>query len=152
MDAVPPSLALAQAAVESGWSTSRFSDLGNALFGQWTWGGKGITPNQQRSEMGDYKIASFENPFLSVMAYMDNLNTHPAYGDLRVRRAELRRNGERLSGWELAKSLTRYSERGEEYVRMLHSIMQVNRLDPADDAYLSDGPTIYLVPAGSGAP
>jgi len=85
------------------------------------------------------------------MAYMRNLNTHRAYAGLRARRAEIRANGERISGFELAKTLTSYSERGAAYVDSLHAIMRVNQLDPTDDAYLSDGPTYYLVPVGKGA-
>jgi uncharacterized FlgJ-related protein len=101
--------------------------------------------------MGDYRIAAFETPLQSVMAYMRNLNTHAAYAGLRARRAELRSKGERISGWELVKTLDRYSERGPAYVASLHTIMRVNGLDPADDAYLGDGPTIWLVPVGEGA-
>ncbi len=151
VDVVPVSLALSQCAEESGWGTSRFAAEGNALFGQWTWGGTGIKPEQQRSGMGDYRIAAFETPLGSVMAYMMNLNTHAAYAGLRARRAEMRARSERISGWELAKTLDKYSERGLEYVDSLHAIMRVNQLDPADDAFLGDGPTIYLVPVGEGA-
>ena len=150
VDVVPVSLALAQCAEESGWGTSRFAAEGNALFGQWSWGGKGIKPLNQREGKGDYRIAAFETPLESVMAYMNNLNTHNAYAKLRARRAELRAKGERISGWELAKTLDKYSERGQAYVDSLHSIMRVNQLDPADDAYLGDGPTIWLVPVGEG--
>ena len=150
VDMVPVSLVLSQCAEESGWGTSRFAAEGNALFGQWSWGGKGIKPEQQRDGMGDYRIAAFETPLQSVMAYMLNLNTHAAYAGLRARRAELRAKGERMSGWELAKTLDKYSERGAAYVDSLHAIMRVNRLDPADDAYLGDGPTIFLVPVGEG--
>jgi Bax protein len=85
------------------------------------------------------------------MAYIHNLNTHPAYQELRARRAEMRTRGERPSGWDLAETLVRYSERGEAYVETLHSIMRANRLEPADDAYLGDGPSLYLVPVGAGA-
>ena len=151
VDAVPVSLALAQCAEESGWGTSRFAAEGNALFGQWSWGGEGIKPLQQREGMGDYRIAAFETPLHSVMAYMKNLNTHNAYAGLRVRRAELRAKGERMSGFELAKTLDKYSERGAAYVESLHGIMRVNQLDPADDAFLGDGPTIWLIPVGEGA-
>ena len=151
IDIVPVSLALSQCAEESGWGTSRFAAEGNALFGQWSWGGKGIKPQQQREGMGDYRIAAFETPLQSVMAYMRNLNTHAAYAGLRARRAELRATGERMSGFELAKTLDKYSERGAAYVESLHAIMRVNRLDPADDAFLGDGPTIWLVPIGEGA-
>ncbi|MGD9020004.1 MAG: glucosaminidase domain-containing protein [Desulfuromonadales bacterium] len=151
IDTLPPSLVLAQAAEESGWGTSRFAVEGNALFGMWTWSGKGVTPLQQRSELGNYKIASYETPLQSVIAYMHNLNTHQAYKDLRARRAELRKAGSQVTGWELAKTLTKYSERGQEYVDSLHSLMKVNRLQPTDDAYLGDGPTILLIPVGEGA-
>ncbi len=151
VDTLPPSLVLAQTAEESGWGTSRFAVEGNALFGMWTWGGEGIAPLQQRSGLGNYKIAAYETPLQSVIAYMHNLNTHPAYVDLRARRAELRKSGAKVTGWELAKTLTSYSERGRDYVDSLHSLMKVNRLQPTDDAYLGDGPTILLIPVGAGA-
>jgi len=151
VDSVPLSLVLAQGAEESGWGTSRFAAQGNALFGQWTWGGEGIKPEEQRDALGDYRIAAFETPLKSVMAYLLNLNSHRAYADLRTRRAELRRKGARVSGFELAKALTRYSERGEAYVVSLHDLMRINHLDAADDAHLGDTPTVYLVPVGPGA-
>jgi Bax protein len=151
IDTLPPSLVLAQAAEESGWGSSRFAVEGNALFGMWTWGDKGVTPLQQRSGLGNYKIAAYETPLQSVVAYMHNLNTHQAYKGLRARRAELRKAGAKVTGWELANTLTKYSERGQEYVDSLHSLMKVNKLQPTDDAYLGDGPTILLVPAGEGA-
>jgi len=150
VDTLPPSLVLAQAAEESGWGTSRFAVEGNALFGMWTWSGKGVTPLQQRSNLGNYKIASYETPLLSVIAYMHNLNTHQAYKALRARRADIREAGTKVTGWELANTLTKYSERGQEYVDSLHSLMKVNRLQPTDDAYLGDGPTILLIPVGEG--
>ena len=151
IDTLPPSLVLAQAAEESGWGSSRFAIEGNALFGMWTWGDKGVTPLQQRSGLGNYKIAAYETPLQSVIAYMHNLNTHQAYKGLRARRAELRNAGSKVTGWELANTLTKYSERGQEYVDSLHSLMKVNKLQPTDDAYLGDGPTILLIPSGEGA-
>lgn len=151
VDTLPPSLVLAQAAEESGWGTSRFAAEGNALFGMWTWSDKGIAPLQQRAGLGNYKIAAYETPLKSVIAYMHNLNTHRSYGKLRARRAELRKTGAKVTGWELANTLTSYSERGQAYVDSLHSLMKVNVLRPTDDAYLSDGPTILLIPVGEGA-
>ena len=148
---VPPSLVLAQAAEESGWGTSRFAVEGNALFGMWTWDDEGIRPEQQRSEHGDHKIASYKTPMESVMAYMRNLNTHRSYDTLRARRAELRRSGAKVTGWELAKTLTQYSERGQAYVDSLHGLMKTNVLMPTDDAYLGDGPSILLIPVGEGS-
>ena len=151
VDIVPASLALAQAAVESGWSTSRFADLGNALFGQWTWGDDGITPEQQRDHLGDYRIKAFATPEQSIAAYMHNLNTHPGYADFRERRHRLRADGKRLSGRELAPGLTAYSELGQEYVETLLSVIRVNHLPAADDAYLRDMKPVMLVPVGEGS-
>jgi Bax protein len=151
VDTLPPSLVLAQGAEESGWGTSRFAVEGNALFGMWTWDDEGITPQQQRSEHGDHKIASYKTPMESVIAYMRNLNTHRSYETLRARRAELRSFGGKVTGWELAKMLTKYSERGQGYVDSLHGLMKTNMLMPTDDAYLDDGPTILLIPVGEGS-
>lgn len=145
VDAVPPSLVLAQAAEESGWGTSRFAFTGNALFGQWTWGDKGIRPEQQRESKGDYKIAAFDAPLQSVQAHARNLNTHRAYADFRRAREQMRREERALNGHELAGTLTSYSERGADYVKTLRSIISFNKLGPADDAYLSDGQAIVLV-------
>lgn len=149
VDIVPISLALAQAAEESGWGTSRFAGLGNAVYGQWTWGDKAMTPEKQRKELGNYGIASFETLQQSICAYMLNLNTHNAYASLRSKRAELQKKGEKITGHTLAGQLTKYSERGEEYVKGLRSLMEYNRLKPTDDAYLSKKPPIYLVPVAN---
>jgi Bax protein len=151
VDVIPVSLALSQAAEESGWGTSRFAIQRNALFGMWTWGGKGIKPEQQRKELGEYRIASFETPLDGIRAYMRNLNTHRAYAKLRERRAEMRGKSEPIQGWALAETLDKYSERGQAYVESLHAIMRVNKLGPADDAYLGDGPVIRLIPVGEGS-
>jgi len=148
VDIVPPSLALAQGAEESGWGTSRFAAEGNAIYGQWTWGKQAIKPEQQRKELGNYGIRAFESLQESLCGYMLNLNTHPAYAKLRARRAELRSNGEKVTGAALAEELVNYSERGEDYVRTLRKMMEFNRLEPTDDAFLSDAPPVYLIPTG----
>lgn len=150
VDVIPTSLVLAQAAEESGWGTSRFAAAGNALFGQWTWGGAGIQPEQQRQSLGDYKIAAFESPLDSVSAYVRNLNTHRAYASLRERRAQLRAEQQPVTGIALVETLTSYSERGEDYVESLKTIIRVNKLAPADEAYLLDMTPIELVPVGDG--
>ncbi len=146
VDIVPVSLALAQAAEESGWGTSRFAAKGNAVYGQWTWGSNAITPEKQRKELGNYGIASFETLQQSISAYMINLNTHNAYSDLREKRAALREKNQKITGHILAGQLTKYSERGEVYVKSLRSLMEYNVLGPTDDAYLSKDAPIYLVP------
>ncbi len=150
VDIIPPSLVLAQSAEESGWGTSRFADLGNALFGQWTWD-EGIAPLERREGRGNYSIASFDTPLDSIRAYMLNLNTHGAYEELRERRHEMRLRHEQPTGWELARTLTRYSERGDAYVETLHTIMRVNALAAVDEAYLAEMAPITLVAIGEGS-
>ena len=143
-------LALAQTIEESGWGTSRFADLGNAMFGQWAWGDKAIKPEQQRSGKGDYGIAAFDSPQESVSGYMQNINTHNAYAPLREKRAELRAANKTPRGEDLAPTLINYSERGQHYVDSLNSIMRYNKLYEIDEAELT-GSVILLVPVGSGA-
>ncbi len=140
LDIVPPGLALGQAAYESGYATSRFAGEGNALFGQWTYGGEGMLPGQQRKQLGDHRIAAYEWPFDSVRAYFINLMSHPAYEDFRRLRAERRAAGKPLSSLELADGLVRYSERGQDYVDTLKGIIRTNHLDAADNARLRDEP------------
>ena len=151
VDIIPPSIAMAQTAEESGWGTSRFADLGNAMFGQWTWGDKGITPEEQRKGKGNYKIAAFETPLDSVMGYMLNLNTHNSYKLLRKKRAALRRENKAVTGLALTETLVNYSERGQEYVKSLNSLITYNKLSQIDEAHLNDKETILLIPTGEGA-
>jgi uncharacterized FlgJ-related protein len=147
VDVIPPSLSLAQAATESGWGTSRFAAEGNSLFGQWTWG-KGLKPTEQRtSQLGDYRVAAFDSTAQAAYSYALNLNTAPAYRDLRMKRADLRRQDLRVSGTVLADTLRNYSERGQAYVNDLKALIRENRLDDADDAYLRRTAVIHIVPA-----
>ena len=145
VDAVPPSLALGQAAYESGYGTSRFAREGNALFGQWTYGGKGMQPKQKRASKGNYGVAAYDWPLESVRGYMRNLNTHRAYQGLRDKRAAARSNDREPTGAELADTLTSYSEKGAEYVRNLKGIMRTNELAVADKATLQAGPAILII-------
>ena len=145
VDAVPPSLALGQAAYESGYGTSRFAREGNALFGQWTYGGKGMQPKQKRASKGNYGVAAYDWPLESVRGYMRNLNTHRAYQKLRDKRAAARSNDREPTGNELADTLTSYSEKGAEYVRNLKGIMRTNELAVADKATLQAGPAILII-------
>jgi Bax protein len=139
MDVVPASLALAQAAEESGWGTSRFAREGNALFGQWTFNpdDDGIVPTG-RGEGKTHRIRSFDDLAGSLRAYVRNLNTHPAYAKLRGMRKQMRQNHEDFSGYKLALTLDKYSERGEEYITSIHAIMDANQLQRFDGATLDD--------------
>jgi len=148
LDVIPPGLVLGQAAYESGYGTSRFAIEGNALFGQWTYGGQGLKPEQQRKELGDHRIASFDWPFDSVRGYFINLSSHPAYEDFRRLRAELKAEGKPLTSLALADGLIRYSERGQEYVDTLKGMIRKNGLEIADAAVFRDEPLRFLVAAG----
>jgi Bax protein len=147
VDIIPTGLALGQAAYESGYGASRFAVEGNALFGQWTYGGKGLVPEQQRKSLGDHRIAAFDWPFDSVRGYYINLMSHPAYEDFRRLRAETRAAGRPLKSMELADGLIKYSERGQEYVDTLKGIMRANGLDSADNAVFRDEPMRFSIGA-----
>ncbi len=139
IDIIPPSLAVAQAAEESGWGTSRFSREGNAIFGQWTFvaSDEGLVP-EDRDEDADHRVRSFDNLLESARAYALNLNTHRAYREFRKRRAALRADGAQVEGLKLAVALGRYSERGQEYVKTLRAHIRTNKLHLLDGARLRD--------------
>lgn len=140
VDVIPPSLAMAQAAKESGWGTSRFAQQGNALFGQWTWSEEhGIEPKDRDADK-DHLVRQFDTLIESVRAYMRNLNTHRAYRELRSLRAGMRERGEPLDGRKLAVGLKSYSELGMEYVQRIRTMISYNRLSQFDDARLAATP------------
>ena len=132
MDEIPVSLAIAQAAKETGWGTSRFAQEGNALFGQWTWSGDGIKPAGADSD-STHKVAKFKVLKASVKAYQRNLNTHSGYKDFRRERAIQRDNDGKLNSLELVKFLDKYAETGAEYTKILKQIIQQNSLTEYDD-------------------
>jgi len=148
LDVIPAGLVPGRAAYESGYGTSRFAVEGNALFGQWTYNGKGLVPEQQRKQLGDHQIASFDWPFDSVRGYFLNLSSHPAYGDFRRLRADRKAKGEPLTSLALADGLIRYSERGQQYVNTLKGIIRKNRPDIADGAVFRDESLRFLIGTG----
>ena len=135
MDEVPVSMAIAQAAKETGWGTSRFAQEGNALFGQWTWSGEGIKP-AGADDGTTHKVMKFKVLQASVKAYQRNLNTHSTYKDFRSARAELRNENKKLDSIVLTEHLDKYAETGKEYVRILQQIIRQNNLEDFDDAKL----------------
>lgn len=138
VDVAPASLAMAQAATESGWGSSRFAQRGNALFGQWTTaGGRGLVPHE-REEGKTHKVRSFDSLTDSAAAYLLNLNTHRAYRHFRARRAEMRAAGETLDGMLLAEELKAYSERGSEYVKLLQDMIRRDNLIEFEKARLGE--------------
>ena len=132
MDEIPVSLAIAQAAKETGWGTSRFAQKGNALFGQWTWSGNGIKPAGADND-STHKVASFKVLKASVKAYQRNINTHSSYKKFRKERAIQRDNYGKLNSLELVKYLDKYAETGIEYTKILSKIIKQNSLTDFDD-------------------
>jgi len=126
VDVVPPSLALAQSIVETGWGTSAPARKSNALFGMI--GGDGTDTA---------KLAAFESLYASVAAYVHNLNTYAPYVDFRRQRAQLRTDGKSPEGHALAMTLQRYSELGLEYTRHIQAVIEKESLSPFDDAQLT---------------
>lgn len=140
VDAVSPALAMAQSIEESGWGRSRFARNGNALFGQRVWAeGAGIVP-KQRADGQTFEVRAFERLIDSVRAYALNLNRHPAYADYRIERARQRATEVALDPYALAETLVEYSERREQYVETLHSIIRSNKLDQFEIARLEPKP------------
>ena len=135
MDEIPVSLAIAQAAKETGWGTSRFALKGNALFGQWTWSGDGLKP-KNADEGKDHKVMKFHSLQLSVRAYLRNLNTHSTYRNLRKARTELRNKNKPLDSLILSKHLDKYAETGNQYIEVLQKIIEQNNLKDFDEARL----------------
>jgi len=138
VDAVPVSLALAQAAQESGWGRSRFARNGNALFGQRTWNDTvpGLVP-LRRDEDADHRVRAFPDLLSAVRTYMHNLNTHPAYDAFRRARAATRARGAAPDPLRLAETLTHYAELGEGYIDAVCALIRVNRLREFDGARLA---------------
>ena len=137
MDIVPTSIALAQAAKESGWGTSRFALEGNAIFGQWTWNGAGIEPLEKIAGQ-KHKILKFPLLRASVKAYINNLNSHNGYKSFRKKRLQLRNENKNLSGLDLIHELDNYAQTGKEYTKILEKIIKQNDLDEFETVTIDD--------------
>lgn len=137
VDVIPVALALAQAAKESGWGASRFAQAGNALYGQWTWDetDKGMVP-RNRPEGKTYRVRAFDSVLDATRAYAVNINTHPAYEQLRQMRREIRARGEAPTGLEFTDALDKYASIGKRYGRALRNIINRNGLTALNDAAL----------------
>ena len=137
MDIIPVSIALAQAAKESGWGTSRFALEGNAIFGQWTWTGQGIEPLNKGKHEG-HKILRFPILRASVKAYKNNLNTHKGYSEFREKRHSIRKRNKTIKGLDLTNTLDRYAQTGKEYTEILEQIIKQNDLSDFETVQLTN--------------
>ncbi len=131
IDVLPPSMIVAQAIEESGWGTSRFARFGNALFGEWSWNGKGMIP-KGRKDGETYRVKTFDTVLDSLRSYMRNINSHNNYYQLRMRRKEARYRELLFSGYDFAGALYGYSQRGVEYVQSIRNIINRNNLTEFD--------------------
>jgi Bax protein len=134
VDVVPPSLAVAQAALESGWGTSRIAHAGKALFGQYTPDGQGPA---QSDDLKNYRVKYFSTLTDAVQSYATNLNTNAAYENFRKARAKMRAQGLDPDGYDLAKQIVNYSERRGEYVKAVRKLIDMNALSQFDDVRLA---------------
>ena len=132
VDVIPASLALAQAANESAWGTSRFARKASNFYGQWCFTeGCGLVPSQRAAGKG-HEVRKFDSAYVSVKSYIHNLNTHPAYAQLREIRYKKKQKKQSATGLELVVGLEKYSERKHAYVKELSSMIRFNKLSRYD--------------------
>lgn len=143
VDTVPVSLALTQAAIESGWGKSRFAKEANNIFGHWTYSKKGLVP-KKREEGKKHKIRIFNSLQASVDAYILNLNRNRAYNDFRTARAESRTVNDHFNGTDAAKTMVNYSEIKNKYIALLKSVMRANRFIKYDMPQRSESQTLLV--------
>ena len=129
IDIIPADLALAQAASESAWGTSRFSQQGNNFYGIWCFSpGCGLVPAQRGAD-ASHEVRAYPSVALNVADYMLTLNTHASYQDLRQLRAYMRQHDQPIDGARLAEGLNNYSGIGHAYVEQLQQLIASNQLD-----------------------
>lgn len=134
---VPVSMALAQAATESAWGTSRFAQRAKNFFGQWCYKtGCGLIP-RNRPVGAKHEVAKFKTAQASVRSYFRNINSHPAYKELRNMRHKLEMAGKPITGTELVGGLGKYSQRGDAYIEELRSIIRFNKLEQSSQASMN---------------
>ncbi len=133
IDTIPPSLALAQAAIESGWGKSRFVKIANNLFGHWEYSNKGIKPKSKYEHIEiNYSIKIFPSIEASIKTYMRNLNRNPAYKEFRELRYQYKKENKKFTGLIAASTLKNYSQLKEEYVKILKKVIKSNHLEKFD--------------------
>lgn len=133
IDTIPPSLALSQAAIESGWGKSRFVKKANNIFGHWTYSNKGLKPKSKYKHITiDYSIRIFPTLEDSIRAYMKNLNTNLAYKDFRELRYKYHKNNKRFTGLIAADTMINYSQKKEEYIKLLKQLIKSHNWEKYD--------------------
>ena len=135
INTIPTSIILAQSIIESGWGASRFAQEGNALFGQWTWkNDDGIKPKGNLD--ANFSVKNFKKLLDSVNSYILNLNTHPAYKELRNFRISQYNMGKNITGNDMANFLQNYAEIGHIYVVKVKEMIKKNKLSKFENSKL----------------
>jgi len=133
IDAIPPSLALAQAAIESGWGKSRFVRVANNIFGHWEYTNKGVKPKlRYKNIKHPYSLRRFHSLEDSIAAYMLNLNRNFAYKKFRNLRYYYRLHHKHFNGIAAATTMNNYSQLKQKYVRMLINMIKHNHWQKYD--------------------
>ena len=96
-----------------------------------------MVPND-RGIRAVHEVAVFNSPSDSVASYLRNLNSHKAYKTLRKIRMNLRAAVQPVTGDELANGLEKYSQRGQDYIKEIRSIIRHNNLQKYDYNYNND--------------
>ncbi len=124
----PKSIALAQAAIESGWGTSRFFKEANNIFGMWSVSKNEdrIAASQQRAGNKTIWLRKFDSIEDSVKEYYKLMAKGRAYKEFR----DVRSKTDNV--YEIVKKLDKYSETGEEYVEKLSDVIKHNDLTKFD--------------------
>ncbi|MDX2494505.1 MAG: glucosaminidase domain-containing protein [Desulfuromusa sp.] len=123
----PQSIAIAQAAMESSWATSRFFKEANNIFGVWS-----HNENEARLAAGEKRgeqtiwVKKYSSVEASIRDYYRTLARGDAYKEFRVLKMETN------DPHELVKKLKFYSERREEYTNELSTIIRYNEFDTYD--------------------
>jgi len=127
INVIPPSLALAQAAIESGWGKSRFVREANNIFGHWTYSNRGLAPKSKYEHIKiNYSIRIFPSLEASIAAYMKNLNRNRAYEEFRNIREQFYNRHKPFTGLDAADTMIRYSQKKEAYVKLLKDMINKN--------------------------
>ena len=136
VDIIPNSIVLAQAAIESGWGSSRFAQDFNALFGEYTYdSNKGVIP-LERANGENHLIKAFNSYNSSVESYFNNINSHYAYEQFRELRKVMRERNNFSNVTLLVDKLDTYAE-DENYIQTIRSVIKNNNFEIFDKKIIS---------------
>ncbi len=127
----PPSIVLAQAALECGWGTSRFFVKGNNVFGIWSYDSDEprLKASYSRGDKSVY-VRKYDNLALSIEDYFRTIARVPAYQEFVKKRLKT------SDPIKLVPYLRKYSEQREIYVKRLKNIIRLNDFTKYDNYYI----------------